>query len=135
MSRRLTSFSRAKGLIVVGARVWGRIGVRDLRLVFDTGSTETLIKPEVLEGVGYDGGDVLYRTAITSAIGKEPGLMVRVSKFWALGFQAIGDRVHAHDLPYDDIDGLLGLRFLNALDYTIYTSRSEIEAWPRAKRG
>lgn len=36
---------------------------------------------------------------IRSAIGNEPGYLMRVAKFSALGFDLANFRVHVHDLP------------------------------------
>lgn len=51
------------------------------------------------------------------------------TRLWALGFEVQNEIVHAHALPDQyDIDGLLGLRFLDRLDYTIRSRRNEVEA-------
>jgi hypothetical protein len=48
-----------------------------------------------------------------SAIGKEQGWTLRVSRFSTLGFEVPNYRIHVFDLATgDDIDGLIGLSFL-----------------------
>lgn len=118
---------RRHGLIVVAARIWGRRGSGFITLALDTAASETLIKPTVLAQFGYRDEDAGPSTAIHSAIGAERGYLLRVDRLWALGFAVTTHVVHAHDLPGQyDIDGLLGLRFLDRFDYTIRSRRNEI---------
>jgi predicted aspartyl protease len=103
-------------LIRVGAFVAGRAARRRVRLALDTASTTTILTPEIVALLGYDERDFGRRTVIRSAIGDEPGHLLEVQRFTALGL-SIGDfTVHAHALPAGyDIDGLLGLSFLRHL--------------------
>ena len=131
----VTPFRRQDGLLVVAARIWGKTGARDLQLAFDTAASETLVRPELLEDIGYGLTDALYRTSIQSAIGKEPGFMLRVPRFWSLGFEVRDHQIHAHALPDQyDIDGLLGLRFLDRFDYTVQSRRCAIVSELSARR-
>ncbi len=105
---------RAHGLIVVAAHLFGPLGVRKLDLAVDTGATETLILPEIIHGLGYSPRDGERVTKIRSAIGEEPGYLIRVSRFRTLGHEFPDQLVHAHDLPDGfGIDGLLGLNILD----------------------
>ena len=125
----VTGLIRRHGLIIVPARLWGRDGtVAVMHLALDTASTETLIKPHVLARLGYTAHDAERMTRIQSAIGSEAGYLVRVARLWALGFEVGEHPVHAHELPGQyDIDGLLGLRFLDHFDYQIRSRRREID--------
>lgn len=68
---------------------------------------------------------------IRSAIGKEQGFTLRVKRFSALGFVVPNYLLHVFELATgDDIDGLIGLSFLNALNYEV---RSR-EGWLRVER-
>lgn len=124
-----TSLIRRHGLVVVPAFLWGRRGTRGvMHLALDTAATETLIKPKVLARLGYGPHDAEHSTTIQSAVGSEPGYLLRVARVWALGFEVADHVVHAHELPGQyDIDGLLGLRFLDHFDYEIRSKRSEID--------
>ena len=109
--------------------MWGtaKLGLR-IRLAIDTAATETLLRPSVLERLGYDVADAEQITVIQSALGRERGYLMRVSRLHALGFTAYDDVVHAHELPGQyDIDGLLGLRFLDRFDYLIRSMHCEID--------
>ena len=124
---RVTGLRRAHGLLVVQARIWGPLANDSVSLALDTAATETLVKPDVLRRFGYRDQDAVRRTTITSAIGVEPGHLLVVERFAALGFAVSAHLVHAHELPDQyDIDGLLGLRFLDLFDYTILSRRNEI---------
>jgi hypothetical protein len=83
---KVTRFDPSDSLIIVHAMVWGPRGHKGLTLAFDTAATQTHIIPDVLDDVGYGPRDGERVTSITSAIGDEPGYMMRVSKFAALGF-------------------------------------------------
>lgn len=126
----VTSLRCAGRLLVIKARLWDRGGgAGDVNLALDTAATETLITPRTLARFGYHTADALRVTTIRSAVGVERGYLLRVARLWALGFEVQNEIVHAHELPeQDDIDGLLGLRFLDRLDYTVWSRRNEVEA-------
>jgi predicted aspartyl protease len=126
----VTPLRRAGRLLVVTARLWDRGGgAGDVNLALDTAATETLITPRTLARFGYHTADSLRVTTIRSAVGVERGYLLRVARLWALGFEVQNEIVHAHELPeQDDIDGLLGLRFLDRLDYTLWSRLNQVEA-------
>lgn len=98
-----------------------------LNLALDTGSEQTLIVPEMLDGIGYSARDGDAITVIRSAIGQEPGYLLRVERFRCLGHEAKEFRVHAHDLPEGiGIDGLLGLSFLRQFNYEVRSGEGRI---------
>lgn len=58
-----------------------------------------------------------------SAVGVEPGYLIRVPRFECLGHQVRDFRVHAHDLPDGwNIRGLIGLTFLRQFNYDYDTA-------------
>lgn len=126
----VTPLIRADRLIIITARLWDRAGgAGDVKLALDTAASETLITPRVLARFGYRAADSVRATTIRSAVGVERGYLLCVARLWALGFEVQNEIVHAHALPDQyDIDGLLGLRFLDRLDYTIRSRRNEVEA-------
>jgi predicted aspartyl protease len=111
------------GLIIVDATIAGLRSQTGVRLVLDTGTTTTLLIPEVLDLLGYsprDGGAI---TQVTSAIGRERGYISRVARFEALGSVRHDFPVHVFDLAErDGFDGLIGLDFLQKLDCCIRLS-------------
>lgn len=112
---KVTRFVRKRDLIVVRARVWGPgpRGCKPLRLAVDTGSSDTVVTPEIIDDLGYSPRDGEYVMTVRSAIGKEQGWTLRVKRFSALGFVVPDYRIHVFDLATgDDINGLIGLSFL-----------------------
>ncbi len=93
----------------------------------DTGASVTLFRPEVLDDLGYSPRQAHVVTKIRSAVGEEPGYMIRISRFRALGYEVRDLDAHAHDLPEGfGIDGLLGLNFLKELNYEIRSREGRI---------
>jgi len=111
---KVTRFDPSSDLVIVPSRIWGPRGEGPrLNVVLDTGSSETVVIPEVLDEIGYNAraGDQI--TVMRSAVGREQGYLIHVEHFACLGFQFSNFQVHAHDLPEDwGIHGLLGLSFL-----------------------
>ncbi len=124
----VTRFDPAHELILV----WATVGAsharsRRLRMALDTGSSETLVVPDVTDELGYGArtGDAI--TVIRSVVGREQGYMMRVATFSALGFEIPDFRVHVHDLPDGfGIQGILGLSFLRQFDYDVRSIRGEL---------
>lgn len=120
-------FDPGDDLIIVKARLHGPRGHRPLSLAFDTAASETHIVPEIIDDLGYSPrqGDAI--TSVSSAIGKEPGYMLRVTRFTSLGFTFPNFTVHVHDLPDGiGIDGLLGLSFLRHFNYEVRSQEGRI---------
>ena len=83
----------------------------------------------MLDDIGYGPRDGDRVTSIASAIGNEPGYMMKVAKFSALGFTLNDFRIHVHDLPETlGIQGLLGLSFLRQFNYEVRSSEGRILA-------
>jgi aspartyl protease family protein len=124
----VTAFDPAHELIVVTATIWGPQGsFREVRLAVDTGSTETLLMPQVTDTLGYSARAGEAITVIRTAIGKEQGYLLRVAKFSALGYDLLDFRVHVHDLPDGfGIEGLVGLSFLRNFDYEVRSTLGQL---------
>jgi len=104
----------------VKAWLWGPRGKAKLDLAFDTAATHTHIVPEIVDELGYSPRQGEQITMVQSAIGREPGYLMRVSRFKALGFNATDFRIHVHDLGEGiGVDGLLGLTFLRQFNIEI----------------
>lgn len=124
---KVTRFDPNDTLIIVTARIWGLHGDKQVLLALDTAATQTHVVPEFLDEIGYgpQHGDRI--TSVTSAIGDEPGYLMLVSRFSALGFTLANFRIHVHDLPETlGIQGLLGLSFLKQFNYEIRSAEGRI---------
>lgn len=127
---RATRFNPADELIFVRGLVWGRHGRPwELSLVFDPGAALTVLAPDVLDHLGYSAREAEAITKMSSAVAEEPGYLIRVSRFRALGHEFANFRIHAHDLPeYRGIHGLLGLNFLRQFNYEVRSQEGRILA-------
>jgi len=124
----VTPFDPTQDLIYVTAKIWSPRGTpQEATMVFDPGAAMTMISPDFTDALGYGAHRGDRRTVIRSAIGSEPGYLIRVARFGALGFEFADFNIHVHDLPDGgDIDGLLGLDFLWRFDYEVRSARGEI---------
>ena len=126
---KVTRFDATLDLIIVRARLWGPAGDTPLSLAVDTGSTETVIAPDLVDALGYSPRDGEAITVVRSAIGKEQGYTLRVSQFEALGFTFPNYRIHVFDLAAGyGIDGLIGLSLLKQFNYEIRSAEGRILA-------
>jgi hypothetical protein len=117
---KVTRFDPSDSLIIVRAWLWGPRGKAKLDLALDTAATHTHIVPDIVDELGYSPLQGEGITMIHSAIGKEPGYLMRVSRFQALGFSTADFQIHVHDLGDGvGVDGLLGLTFLRRFNLEI----------------
>lgn len=66
----VTPFDGDDDLIVVWADVWGEHGFRRVPMAVDTGSSETIIIPEVTDALGYGAHLADRITVIRSVVGE-----------------------------------------------------------------
>jgi predicted aspartyl protease len=122
-----SAFDPSGLVITVKAHVWGPLGDMELDLVLDTGSTQTLILPHIMDELGFNPRDGVVITGVYSAVGKEQGYLIKVPRFSALGFTRADFPIHVFDLAdHYEIDGLLGLSFLHHYDYTVRSTQGLI---------
>lgn len=82
--------------------------------------------PELADLVGYSARDGIKRARVRTAVGNEEGYVLRVAELSVLGFAMPSFPVHVFDLGHDDIDGLVGLNFLNDFNYEIRSAERRI---------
>ena len=117
---KVTRFDPSDSLIVVRAWLWGPRGKAKLDLALDTAATHTHIVPDVVDELGYNPRQGEGITMVHSAIGEEPGYLMRVSRFQALGFSTTDFRIHVYDLGEGvGVDALLDLTFLRQFNLEI----------------
>lgn len=110
---KVTRFDPANDLIIVKAHIWGPDGKTPVSLALDTGSAHTVIAAGLIDDLGYNPRQGEAITTVRTAIGKEQGYLLRITKFWALGFAVSDFPIHVFDLPDGfGIDGLVGISFL-----------------------
>jgi predicted aspartyl protease len=126
---KITRFAPEKDLIIVKGKVQGPLHRRgrSVRLVVDTGAAETIIVPDLLDELGYSPRQGEAITVMRSAVGHEPGYLIRVERFDCLGYQARNFRIHAQDLPEGwGIEGLVGLNFLRQFNYEVRSREGKL---------
>jgi clan AA aspartic protease (TIGR02281 family) len=132
MMRRETRFATLGKLIVVIARITGPRRTITAPLILDTGAVYTTITPKLAQTVGYVDLESLQRTRVRTAIGSEQGHVLSATRFAVLGLVADNFPVHVFDLG-SDISGLVGLNFLNQLNYEIRSAEQRILVEPAAR--
>lgn len=131
MVSNVIAFDPRADLILVPVEVRGPLGSLGFRFALDTACAETLVTPEVVDPLGYSPLDGTALTAVTTALGREPGYRLRVTGFKAFGHTFADFRVNVHDLPEESgINGLLGLNFLRAFNYEIRSKEGRILVSP-----
>jgi predicted aspartyl protease len=126
---KVTRFDPTSDLLIVDARIWGPggRGRTPLSLAIDTGSSETVIAPDIVDDLGYSPRDGESITTVRAAIGKEHGYTLRVARFSALGFTFADYPVHVFDLAAGyGINGLIGLSLLRQFNYEVRSDEGRI---------
>jgi predicted aspartyl protease len=122
-----TQFAVRQPLILVRGAIEGPRGTAALRLVLDTGASQTVVVPEILDTIGYSPRHGGVTSTTSTAIGRERGYTLRVARFAALGFGMKRFVVHVFDLEdRHHIDGLIGLSFLHHFNYEIRSAEGRI---------
>ena len=78
------AFDPLRGLVVVQAEVFGRLGSIVLRLALDTGATGTIINVGPLAAVGYDPSLQSERIQVTTGSGVEYAPRISVIRMKAI---------------------------------------------------
>lgn len=124
---RATRFETDANLILVTGTIAGPRGEAELRLAIDTGATETIIVPRVVEDLGYSARDAEVMTHAYSALGSDDGYLLRVARFATLGFAMADFPIHVFELAdHEPFDGLVGLSFLRWFNYQVRSNEGRI---------
>lgn len=121
--------ARAK-LIVVPAMVAGTGGgpAKGLRLVLDSGASQTTLPWEFVISLGYGPEATGRRSRIVTGSSVEYAAVVTVRAVSAIGETVQDLEVLCHDLPEEaHVDGLLGMNFLRHFDLRVCFSEGVVE--------
>jgi len=122
------AFDASKGPVIVEASCSGPVGRFDLKLILDTGATNSLIRDAALAAVGYDPDASPARTIVTTGSGLVSVPIILLNRFSALGVHRLGFPVLCHTLPVGaGVDGLLGLDFLRGTEVPLDFRLGRIE--------
>jgi predicted aspartyl protease len=127
-TRRFYALQRYGNLFWLKAVVMGESrDPRVVRLLVDTGSSYTVLPPNVLMEIGCDVSDSNRRVAIMAAGGMIQPPVVSVPLFNCLGQQVENFSALALNLPFNPlVNGLLGMDFLEHCGATIQIRESRI---------
>jgi len=115
-------------VVIIKVECLGDKGSRILDLIFDTGSTYTMIPWKVAESLGYAPALCRKRVPIITASSTETVPLITVKSMVALGHKVDYVNVACHDLPPKSrVDGLLGLSFLKHFDINLYLKKGVLE--------
>ena len=125
----IVPFNPSSELIIIDVALAGLRRAFKFRFALDTACTMTLVTPDTIDWLGYSARDGEHTATVTTALGREPGYLLRVARFIAFGHSFNDFRVNVHDLADGSgIDGLLGLDFLRHFNYEIRSKEGRIRA-------
>ena len=114
------TFNARQGWVVISARIYGPSGDVLARLAVDTAAIGTVIRPAILESVGYDLAQAPNQVRLVSASDIITVPLFLADKVVALGQERIYLPIIAHALPpATGVDGALGLDFYRTRRLTV----------------
>lgn len=115
------------GLIIIGIEIDGKY---ELKMVLDTGATNTTIDSNALYLLGYDLKDNIGKVEIETANGIIETEVFEVKSFSSLGITRSKFQIQVYDFLahgiFSDYNGLLGLDFLEGTKFCVDTKQSQI---------
>mgnify|MGYP000857563117 CR=1 FL=1 len=127
----IVPFEPGLDLIYTNVRLKGPRSTEQYTFALDTACSITTISPSILDDLGYEARSGIRRTTVTTALGEEPGYLLRVSEIMALGHTLNDLVVHVHDLAENSgVTGLIGLNFLNQFNYEVRSAEGRLFVSP-----
>ncbi len=123
------SFKREpeSGLIIVSVETDGKY---ELKMVLDTGATNTTIDSNALYLLGYDLKDNIGTVEIETANGIIETEIFEIGSFSSLGHTKDNFQIQVYDFlahgVFSDYNGLLGLDFMEGMKFCVDTSNNTI---------
>ncbi len=115
------------GLIILNIEVDGKF---ELKMVLDTGATNTTIDSNALYLLGYDLKDSIGLVEIETANGVIETEVFEVASFSSLGLTKSKFQIQVYDFSahgvFSDYNGLLGLDFLEGTKFCVDTNLNTI---------
>lgn len=120
-------FKRESGLIIVNTEIDDKY---ELKMVLDTGATNTTIDSNALYLLGYDLKDNIGTVEIETASGIIETEVFEIESFSSLGLIKEKFQIQVYDFLahgiFSDYNGLLGLDFLEGTKFCIDTGQNTI---------
>ena len=115
------------GLILVNVEIDDKY---ELKMIFDTGATNTTIDSNAMYLLGYDLKDNIGSVEIETANGIIETEVFEINSFASLGITKDNFQIQVYDFLahgiFSDYNGLLGLDFLEKTKFCIDTKESSI---------
>lgn len=125
------AFNRESGLIIVSIEIDDKYR---LKMVFDTGVTNTTIDSNALYLLGYDLKDSIGAVEIETASGIIETEVFEVKRFSSLGLSKNNFQIQVYDFLaqgiFSDYNGLPGLDFLESINFCIDMRQNRITINP-----
>ena len=120
MTRISSFFTRSRELLLVDAKIVGRLGQStEARLVIDTGAAATTLTPELVARIGYRRKDGYKAATVHTAVSEERGYWLHVASLDVLGITTPNFAVTVFPLGHQGLDGLVGMNFLRNFNFEI----------------
>lgn len=114
------TFNAKQGLVIVSARIFGPSGDALARLAVDTAAIGTVIRPGILESIGYDLAQAPDQVRLVSASDTITVPRLLADRIVALGQERTYMPIIVHALPpATGVDGTLGLDFYRVRRLTV----------------
>ena len=115
------------GLILVNVEIDNKY---ELKMILDTGATNTTIDSNALYLLGYDLKDTIGSVEIETANGIIETEVFEINSFTSLGMTKYNFQIQVYDFLahgiFSDYNGLLGLDFLEGTKFCIDTKENTI---------
>ena len=115
------------GLILVNIEIDNKY---ELKMILDTGATNTTIDSNALYLLGHDLKDSIGKVEIENANGIIETEVFEIESFASLGIEKLNFEIQVYDFIahgiFSDYNGLLGLDFLEGTKFCIDTNQNTI---------
>lgn len=108
-----------KHLIIVPVILTGPTGSMYADFILDTGAAHTIVDHSLATAIGYTARDAVGHSKVRSAVGEEKGYRINLMRIESLDKVLEDFEVACHDLLQQDVQGLLGMTFLERYRFTI----------------
>jgi hypothetical protein len=124
-------FDPNERVIWVEVRVFGPLGHRQLKFIFDTGTPVTILNTAIADNMGYGANMGTGRSRLLGPEGAQEGYRLRVDRLEALGFVMEPCELFCHDFDEQlGVDGLIGMDLLAGKIVTIDGAQGLITVAP-----
>ena len=122
-------------LIIVNSKLfnYNSTHYRDVKLILDTGSTDTIVTPNAIYGLGYNLKSA-NNSEMSTVSDQITCPIIKISEFQCMRYTLTDFDVAISNLPYEGqlpSQGLLGMNFLQQFNFNISFDKGYIEIYPR----